>query len=308
MRTLGRVLVTALLLATGCKKKTPTTIAPTATVLAPLASIPTQALALSGHGAAVVDVPAGVKRPVPILVAVLGIGDTPEEQCAMWQELVGDRAFVVCPRGAPHYIQDDVDAGSDCPSTIAKNDESQETPSGSNEGDLPSETPVAPAPAPSARAEGKVHAVGFYPVDLASLDREVTAAIAGLKARFGAYVDDREPIYAGFSRGAFLGASLVAKHPDRFRRAILIEGGQSAWSAESTAAFAKGGGQRVLFACGQQSCVGESETAASLLKDRHVETRVVMGQEGHGYKKAVKDEIKRSLDWVTDGDARWRVD
>jgi len=306
MRTLALLLGGALVLVTaGCKKKTPTTIAPSASVLAPLASAPTQALALSGHGAAVVDVPAGVKRPVPILVAVLGIGDTPEEQCAMWQELVGARGFVVCPRGVPHWIQDEPDGG-DAPSIASAGEalpqESAETPS-TNEGDTPPEKPVAPAP--KAEGAGKLHAVGFYPVDLASLDREVTAAIAGLKARFGAYVDDREPIYAGFSRGAFLGASLVAKHPDRFRRAILIEGGQSAWSAGSTSAFAKGGGQRVLFACGQQSCVGESETAASLLKDQRVETRVVLGVEGHGYKKAVKDEIKRSFDWLTDGDTRW---
>lgn len=307
MRTLAWLLGGALLFATaGCKKKTPTTMAPSSAVLAPLASAPTQALALNGHGAAVVDVPAGVERPVPVLVAVLGIGDTPEEQCAMWQELVGTRGFVVCPRGAPHWVQDEVDGGAGAPS-IAKNDESEETPSGSNEGDTPPEKPVAPV-ASSARGEasGKLHAVGFYPVDLASLDREVTAALAGLKARFGAYVDDREPIYAGFSRGAFLGASLVAKHPDRFRRAILIEGGQSAWSAESTSAFAKGGGQRVLFACGQPSCVGESESAASLLNGQRVETRVVLGVEGHGYKKAVKEEIRRSFDWVTDGDARWR--
>jgi len=305
MRPLALLLAGALLFVTaGCKKKTPTTMTPSAAVLAPLVSAPTQALALSGHGAAVVAAPAGAKRPVPVLVAVLGIGDSPEEQCAMWQEVVGMRGFVVCPRGVPHYIQDEVDGGGDAPS-IAKNDESEETPSGTNEGDTPPEKPVAPSPSTHAET-GKVHAVGFYPVDLASLDREVTAAIAGLKARFGAYVDDREPIYAGFSRGAFLGASLVAKHPDRFRRAILIEGGQSAWSVESTSAFAKGGGQRVLFACGQQSCVSESSSAAALLKDQHVETRVVLGVEGHGYKKAVKEEIQRAFDWVTDGDTRWR--
>ena len=307
MRTLGLFLATALVVvAAGCKKS-PVTMSPSATVLPPLASSSTQTLALTGHGAAVVDVPAGVKRPAPILVAVLGIGDTPEEQCAMWEELVGTRAFVVCPRGVPHWIQDDVDAAAGEAPSNGKNDESEETPSGSNEGDTKPEKPIAPSASTApARPEQKLHAVGFYPVDLASLDREVSAAIAGLKVRFGAYVDDREPIYAGFSRGAFLGASLVAKHPDRFRRAILIEGGQSAWSAQSTLAFAKGGGQRVLFACGQQSCVGESETAAGLLKEQRVETRVVMGQEGHGYKKAVKDEIKRSLAWLTEGDARWR--
>ena len=302
MRFLSLVLASALVLVSaGCKKKQ--TIAAQATSLAPLSSAATQALPLAGLGAAVVNVPEGVRSPAPVLVAVLGIGDTPEEQCDVWRELVGAHAFVICPRGAVHWIRDDVDAGAeDAP---AANDTSTETPSGGNEDDTaPSEKPVAPAPKPA--ETGKLRAVGFYPVDVAKLDAEVSAAMKSLKQRFGAYVDDREPIYAGFSRGAFLGASLVAKHPDRFKRAILIEGGQSAWSAESASAFAKGGGQRVLFACGQQSCVEESESAAAFLKTEKVETKIVMGAEGHGYKKQVKDQVRRSLGWLTEGDPRWQ--
>lgn len=301
MRLLSLLLASALALGpAGCKKKQ--TIAAQGTSLAPLSSAATQTLPLAGLGAAVVNVPEGVRRPAPVLVAVLGVGDTPEEQCEVWRELVA-HAFVICPRGAVHWVRDEVDGGvEDAPTA---NDTSTDTPSGGDEDDTaPSEKPVAPTPKPA--ETGKLRAVGFYPVDVTKLDNEVAAAMKSLKQRFGAYVDDREPIYAGFSRGAFLGASLVAKHPERFRRVILIEGGQSAWSAESASAFARGGGQRVLFACGQQSCVEESESAASYLRTEKVETKIVMGAEGHGYKKQVKDQLRRSLGWLTEGDPRWQ--
>jgi pimeloyl-ACP methyl ester carboxylesterase len=161
---------------------------------------------------------------------------------------------------------------------------------------------------PVARPDaGRIRQVGFYPVDVASVEREVSAALGALKARYGAYVSDHDVVYAGFSRGAFLGASVAAKHPDRFRRLVLIEGGQSPWQAESATAFARGGGRRVLFVCGQPQCVDESEQASATLRAQKVEAKVVQGAgEGHGYKKQVKEELRRSFDWVIEGDPQWR--
>ena len=38
-----------------------------------------------------------------------------------------------------------------------------------------------------------------------------------------------------------------------------------------------------------------------------MEVRVVHGVgEGHGYRKQVKEELRRSFDWVTEGDPTWR--
>lgn len=52
-------------------------------MMAPLAA-PASAyqLPVAGFGDAVLSVPAGITGPAPVLVAVLGIGDTPESQCA----------------------------------------------------------------------------------------------------------------------------------------------------------------------------------------------------------------------------------
>lgn len=247
---------------------------------------------MPGYGDAVVVVPAGVTAPAPVLVAVLGIGDTPESQCATWRELVGQRAFVLCPRGLPHYVREE-------PASPVEPTDGVDTEEATAQTD---ETVAEPAP-----DSGKVVQSGFYPPDLSTLEREIDAGLVALRARFGKYVAPGPVVYSGFSRGAFLGASLVANKPQTHGRAILIEGGQSAWTDETASAFAKNGGKRILFACGQPSCVAESEAAAAILAKQHVETRIVHGQgEGHGYKKQVKDRIRESFDWVTEGEPLWR--
>jgi predicted esterase len=238
------------------------------------ASLPVTSLAVKGFGDAVVALPSGATHPMPVIVAVIGIGDTPEEQCAAWRDVLErSRAFVLCPRGAKNMVQDIPDAG---------------------DGDEEAEA-------------GPPHQVGFFPPDLATLDREVIAGLAALRARYGAHVSDRDTVYAGFSRGAFLGASLVMKYPDRFQRAVLIEGGQSPWQATSAAAYARGGGKRVLFVCGQQDCADDSESARAILHGQKLDARVVYAAgAGHAYKKQVRDELRRAFPWVIDGAPSWR--
>lgn len=287
----GLVTLFALLATTSCRrdeKKQERPTPPTTSALAPLAApaSPASALVVPGFSDAVAVVPAGITQPAPVMVAVLGIGDTPESQCAVWRELVGQRAFVLCPRGRPHFVREPV-AGEMAAGQPATDDD--------GDGAEPAED------------AGKVVQSGFYFPDLAALDREVDAGLAALRSRYAAYVAPGPVLYAGFSRGAFLGASLVAKHPGTYARAILIEGGQSAWNDATAAAFARNGGKRVLFACGQPSCVSEAEGAVAVLARQNVATRIVHGQgEGHGYKLQVKDQIKESLDWATEGDPHWR--
>jgi pimeloyl-ACP methyl ester carboxylesterase len=237
-------------------------------------------------------------------VAVLGIGDNAEDQCGVWREIVGPRAFVLCPRGAKHFVQEEPEGEAES-SSGSNGSAGSSVAEGSDltTNDSPEEEK------PITRADsGRVRQVGFYPVDVATLDREVSAGISALKTRFGAHVSDGQVVYAGFSRGAFLGASLAAKHPDRFTRVVLIEGGHSPWQPEVAATFARGGGKRVLFVCGQPKCVEDAEATVSTLRAQNVEARVVHGiGEGHGYRKQVKEELRRSFEWVTEGDPTWRL-
>lgn len=57
------------------------------------------ALPVPGHGDAVVSVPPDTRTPRPVLVAAHGAGDKPSWQCHVWQSIIGNRGFVLCPRG-----------------------------------------------------------------------------------------------------------------------------------------------------------------------------------------------------------------
>ena len=265
----------------GCRREDEKQTKPTQAPLPPLtAPLPVTMLPVPGGFAdSVVSIPVGVTKAVPVLVAVIGIGDTPEEQCAVWRELVGKRAFVLCPRGLPHWVkpgeQDE------------KDDETGERP----EID-PNAKPVQ---------------VGFYQPDVARLEKEVVAAIAALNAKWPQYVSEKDLVYAGFSRGAYLGPQLASKRPDLFKRLVLIEGGHDTWTEDAANAFAKGGGRKVLFACGRQSCVDDALGASATLSKRKVDTRTVLGDgEGHNYTRAVKEELKKQIAWVVDGDPAWK--
>ncbi|HKO48619.1 MAG TPA: hypothetical protein VJV79_12895 [Polyangiaceae bacterium] len=62
---------------------------------------PLIALEVPGFRAAVVSVPVSTKRPRPIILALHGNYDRPEWQCGVWNQVVRERAFVLCPRGIP---------------------------------------------------------------------------------------------------------------------------------------------------------------------------------------------------------------
>lgn len=53
------------------------------------------------YAPAVVSVPVGATKPLPIVVALHGNFDRPEWQCDVWGPLFAERAFVLCPRGIP---------------------------------------------------------------------------------------------------------------------------------------------------------------------------------------------------------------
>jgi len=56
-------------------------------------------LAVPGYPAAVVSLPLGATSRRPIVVATHGNYDRPEWQCGVWRDIIGDHAFVLCPRG-----------------------------------------------------------------------------------------------------------------------------------------------------------------------------------------------------------------
>lgn len=71
--------------------------------LSPLGGEPFVELAVEGHEPAVVSLPLGATAPRPLLVATHGAGGRAIVHCQLWRRIVGDRGFVLCPRGRSMY-------------------------------------------------------------------------------------------------------------------------------------------------------------------------------------------------------------
>lgn len=56
-------------------------------------------LSVPGHPAAIVSLPLGATSRRPVVVATHGNYDRAEWQCGVWRDIVGNHAFVLCPRG-----------------------------------------------------------------------------------------------------------------------------------------------------------------------------------------------------------------
>ncbi len=139
----------------------------------------------------------------------------------------------------------------------------------------------------------------------AALEKELDAALDALGRAFAGYVDAEAMIYTGFSLGANMGSAIVRRRPGRFPRAVLVEGG-SVWAGAAASAFAKGGGARVLWACGQPGCAQASERSAALLAKAGAGGRVVHAKgAGHAYDGPVAEQIRSAFAWLVEGDPRW---
>jgi hypothetical protein len=140
----------------------------------------------------------------------------------------------------------------------------------------------------------------------ADVRREIEAALAALRVRFGDYIAPGPILYVGFSLGAILGVGIVSDDASRFPRVVLIEGGHDNWSQARAKAFATAGGKRVLFACGQRACQNETKSPEKLLGRLGIETKSVYGGEvGHTYDGPVAEQIGRALPWLVGDDPRW---
>jgi predicted esterase len=236
---------------------------PTPHGVAPLAGEPFVALPFAKDKSVVVSLPLGATEPRPVIVATHGAGGRAELQCELWRRLIGDAAFVVCPRGVS----------------------------------------MMTLPIPQ---EERTYFYAGHP----SLASEIDAVLAVVRERYASHVDLSEPIYAGFSQGAGMGAMALPTHGARFARAVLIEGGfgeYREWDIATAKRYSENGGRRVLFVCGRLKCAELARKMARWLVLGGVEAKVAYVEGGgHSYRGPVEERIASELPWITAGDARWQ--
>jgi predicted esterase len=150
---------------------------------------------------------------------------------------------------------------------------------------------------------------GYFYTGHPALGREMSAAFRALQDRFGAHVDAAEPLFAGYSQGAIMGALLLPQHPLRFSRAALIEGGfgfYQEWNVAAARRFAEQGGRRVLLACGRPRCVEQAEKTSRYLRMGGLGARVVHARgAGHSCGSIMERELRQAFGWLVEGDGRF---
>ena len=109
--------------------------------------------------------------------------------------------------------------------------------------------------------------------------RELRAALAALKQRFGVYVAAGPVVLAGFELGADQVAWIAVQEPAFFARLLLIEPQPTSWPSSRAALFGRAGGQRVLFAFGPRHR-SEFELRAVLTNRGGAEARAVFLGDG----------------------------
>lgn len=139
----------------------------------------------------------------------------------------------------------------------------------------------------------------YYYRSSEALEREIDAGVSALRARHGDRVARAPMIYLGFSQGAIYGAPLLLRRAADFPAAVLVEGGSGFWTAATARAYARAGGRRVLFACGQARCEVRARAAARILEQAGVSARVVSAPTvGHHYDGAVAAQIETAVEWL----------
>ncbi len=135
---------------------------------------------------------------------------------------------------------------------------------------------------------------------------ELDAALAALGQRYGDRVDPGPIVFIGFSLGAIYGAPLVQKNPERFPRAVFVEGGHNAWTPASAKKFAEAGGLRLLLVCGQAPCLTNAQRLTSKLTKAGLPSQSGgSAKAGHTYDGEVAAAVKAAFPWLVEGDGRW---
>jgi len=142
----------------------------------------------------------------------------------------------------------------------------------------------------------------------AQIEKRALEAVAAVAVKYPAYVDADAPVvYAGFSQGATMAAPFLVRHAKRFPCAVFTEGGHHSFDSPAlAAAYARAGGERVLFTCSQAGCAGAFDLSRAALEHAGVGARVVFsGAFGHSMPPPVRESVHAALPWVIEGLAGW---
>ena len=134
---------------------------------------------------------------------------------------------------------------------------------------------------------------------------ELRAALAALKARFGAHVAASPIVLIGYAEGAAVAAALARQEPSFFARTALIKGDAAAFSLSATKIFAQRGGKRALFFCVDDACQQNGVERALLLSRAGAPAKSVKAEVGPFLDAPFVTALRPEISWLLEGDARF---
>lgn len=144
--------------------------------------------------------------------------------------------------------------------------------------------------------------------------RELRAALGALRKRFGEHVSPGPVVLAGVGRGARVAIQLARQEPSYFARLVLVGDGARDWSSGVATIYARGGGQRVLFACGDSNCAHDADGATVLSERAGLSSRRTGDAFDAGADAAapgapapvIERAVGSGFPWLVEADASWR--
>jgi hypothetical protein len=130
-------------------------------------------------------------------------------------------------------------------------------------------------------------------------------AISLVRETFAPYVSDGPALYGGWSQAATLGPFVLAKRPDLFNAAVLVELGHTPLDPSAAAdALRRSRVRAVAVVCATASC--EAWVAPSVRAMSGVSfTWSTAGHRGHVFDGEVAKRVFEAITFTTHGDPRW---
>ncbi|PKN36356.1 MAG: hypothetical protein CVU63_16660, partial [Deltaproteobacteria bacterium HGW-Deltaproteobacteria-20] len=147
------------------------------------------------------------------------------------------------------------------------------------------------------------------PVTLGSEDytlREIDAGLEALRERFGEHISRGDVVYAGYSLGAKLGANIVRRRPETFRRVAFGEGAYAELTRPMLQGYVKSGTQRLLLICSSKACEITFGRVLRTCEQVGLACRVApSGDNPHMFDGKVVEASREAWGWLVEGSGAW---
>lgn len=140
----------------------------------------------------------------------------------------------------------------------------------------------------------------------AAVERELRAALRALKQRYGAHVSPGSVVLAAFSAGVRPALEIARQEATFFQRLVLVSPESESWSAGRAGAYAKSGGQKVVFAVSEAASRRASDAYLVFARGAGLGTKMVdVGERGVVFDEAVERAIAPEFAWLVADDPRY---